>query len=62
MSVPKCTICGSKRWLWKDVVEPWYNCPQCGVVCNQCDKRSGFLGTGPKKCKKCDSTLTPMKK
>lgn len=56
-----CKKCGKTKSLFSGFFEPWHRCPKCGIICNECDARGGFLGLGSKVCSKCGSKLSPIK-
>jgi hypothetical protein len=56
-----CKKCGKKKGLLGGMLEPWYSCPNCGIICNDCDSRGGFLGLGAKVCSECGEKLKPIK-
>jgi hypothetical protein len=41
-----CSICGRAKGRLAEIFIPWFRCDKCGVVCNQCDARGGFLNLG----------------
>ena len=60
----KCAKCGKEKGLFSGMVEPWYRCPNCGVICNDCDSGSSVgaaLGVSKKRCSKCGDELQALK-
>lgn len=64
MAKLKCAKCGKEKGLFGGLIEPWYRCSNCGVICNNCDAGStlgSHLGVSSKRCTKCGDKLEMMK-